>query len=1039
MKKTKFWALILSIVAIVTMTVGLSACDSSNDKDAGTSAEYTLSLNGEGPFTVAVGATVDYTKYFSVKDKNGNALVVTEAMLDLTNADTSTPGAFSVTLKVGGKTVTAQFIVTYDVPSGGGEGGGTSSEDDPLAAALEQYKDPASWNFAVKRTEKYVGETEDDSYEFEDYYEYNGKNILNRYESYVDEDYEETVEYTDYLIYDSTTDTYSLYSDNGDGTYEVYPEGDEYYEYFASELSLVDLTELKNVKFTLNGNKYVADDPATAGNAVLGEYSYETIDYDTWDYVTVTLKWTKFELYLTGGRISKICAALEDDTTIDYVFSKYNMIDFTAPEGTTPNPDEGGSGDEGGGSGDEGGGSGDEGGGTTPDQGSTEALAALQAALGQYTDGSKWSFAVTVTDTYEGETEEDYYEYYNNNILNRYTYSGTEYTDYLAYDPASDVYTLYADYGDGEYDIVTDDTDDYESYIYGDGLFLYVLTLSELGNVQFTYDGTKYVAKDPAAAGSAVIADFIDEDGNSYAWTSFSLTLASGRITKISAVLEGVETYEFAFSKYGSISFTLPDGSDSGSDSGSTGGGSSTGGDSGNGGGSSTTPAGVMEKQTYSASSFDDATLQDKLVAANDRAIGLPSVGTYKALVIPVQFQGETITSTQLANLKIAFNGTEEQTGWESVYTYYQKASYGKLNLTFDVLAPYTTSNNASYYQSSRSRASHYEGGSYTRCGDEAVLVEALNYYQSKLDLSQYDYNNDGFIDGVYLIYSHDVNYANGGFFWAYTTWFYGTEKFDNVIPYYYFFAGVDFMTENTANSKNSKDEIISGLKVNAFTYIHESGHMLGLDDYYDSTDNDRSCGEGVGGADMMDYTVGDQDVYSKTMLGWLTPTIVNETKTVTLTPSVSTQSAILIPLDFDNSYFGEYLMIDLYSATGLNEMHANMKDTYLYDGEKYGVRIYHISSSINDPFSDENYRAITDYNNSTTSIALIKLIEADGTKKFSDSDGWAMADDLWKAGQKLSSVFPNYTRNDGKKLNFDIEIVTATATSAQVKITFNS
>ena len=187
------------------------------------------------------------------------------------------------------------------------------------------------------------------------------------------------------------------------------------------------------------------------------------------------------------------------------------------------------------------------------------------------------------------------------------------------------------------------------------------------------------------------------------------------------------------------------------------------------------------------------------------------------------------------------------------------------------------------------------------------------------------------------------------------------------------------------------------------------------------------------------DYTVGDQDVYSKTMLGWLNPTVVNETKTVTLTPSVSAQSAILIPLKFDNSYFGEYLMIDLYSATGLNEMHANVRNSYLYGGEAYGVRIYHISSSINDPFSSQNYPAITDYNNSTTDIALIKLIEADGTKKFSDSDGWAEADDLWKAGQKLSSVFPNYTRNDGKKLNFDIEIVTATADSAQVKITFNS
>lgn len=1028
MKKTKFWALILSIVAIITMTVGLCACDTTGSEQGGsgsesgsgsaTEAEYTLSLNGESPFTVEVGATVDYTKYFSVKDKDGNAVAVTEAMLDLSQVDTSMPGAFNVTLRIGGKRITAQFIVTYgsDTPSGGEQGGtpseGEQGETDPLAAALKKYEDPTTWNFAVKRTEKYVGETEDESYEFEDYYEYNGKNILNRYEGYVDEYYEETAEYTDYLIYDSANGTYSLYSDNGDGTYEIYAEGTEYYEYFASELSLLDLTELKNVKLTLEGNKYVANAPATAGNAVLGEYSYETIDYDTWDYVTVTLEWTKFELYLTGGRISKISAALEDDTTIDYVFSKYNMIDFTAPEGEVPDPDEGGDTP------------------SDPDQSDSEAQAALQTALKQYTGGSKWSFAVDVTVSYDGESYEDYYEYYNNNILNRYTYAGVEYNDYLAYDPASGMHTLYADYGDNEYDIVTEDTDDYESCIYDDGLFLYMLTLSELGNVKFTYDGTKYVAQDPTTAGNAVIAEFIDENYDSLAWVSFSLTLSNGRISKISAALDDGETYEFAFSKHGSVSFTLPDGSGSGSEGGGTEG----------GGSGQNTPSNVMEKQTYNASSFEKETLQDKL-AEYDRAIGLPSTGTYKALVIPVQFEGETISSTQLDNLRKAFNGTEEETGWESVYTYYQKASYGKLNLTFDIQEPFTTSNNASYYEKYKGTATAYDSGSYTRYGDELILTEALNYYQSKLDLNDYDYNNDGVIDGVYLIYSHAVDYDYADFFWAYTTWYYGKNTYDGLVPYYYFFAGVDFMDESTSRDKGSGSEVISGMKINASTYIHESGHMLGLDDYYDSTTGDyedHSCGEGVGGADMMDYTVGDQDVYSKTMLGWLDPTVVNETKTVTLTPSVSSASAILIPLDFDNTYFGEYLMIDLYSATGLNQMHAEAENSYLYDGAKYGVRIYHISSSINEPFSSQDYPAITDYNNSTTDIALIKLIEADGTKKFSDSDGWAAADDLWKAGQKLSSVFPNYTRNDGKKLCFDIEIVTVTADSAEIKVTFS-
>ena len=101
-------------------------------------------------------------------------------------------------------------------------------------------------------------------------------------------------------------------------------------------------------------------------------------------------------------------------------------------------------------------------------------------------------------------------------------------------------------------------------------------------------------------------------------------------------------------------------------------------------------------------------------------------------------------------------------------------------------------------------------------------------------------------------------------------------------------------------------------------------------------------------------------------------------------------------------------------------------------------MRIYHVSSSINDPYNN-SYGSFTDYNNTDTKIALIKLIEADGGKKFSHSSGYATNTDLWKAGGSLSKVFPGYTRNDGKLLNFDVTIVSANATSATITVTYNA
>lgn len=118
--------------------------------------------------------------------------------------------------------------------------------------------------------------------------------------------------------------------------------------------------------------------------------------------------------------------------------------------------------------------------------------------------------------------------------------------------------------------------------------------------------------------------------------------------------------------------------------------------------------------------------------------------------------------------------------------------------------------------------------------------------------------------------------------------------------------------------------------------------------------------------------------------------------------------------------------------------MHSKAGDLPLYDGAEYGVRIYHVTSYISDPYNN-SYGSFTDYNNSTTSIALIKLVEADGEKKFSSSGGYAAESDLWQAGDKMSEVFPSYTRNDGKLLCFDITVVSVSATSATITITFNS
>lgn len=441
-----------------------------------------------------------------------------------------------------------------------------------------------------------------------------------------------------------------------------------------------------------------------------------------------------------------------------------------------------------------------------------------------------------------------------------------------------------------------------------------------------------------------------------------------------------------------------------------------------------------MPKQNYDENTHSDRRLQDYLMDYND-AIGLSSTGSYPVLVIPIEFKlGSSFSKTELNKLDTAFNGNEITTGYESVKSYYQKSSYNKLNMSFDIVSPYKTKYNARYYNNYYEEIEFESGDTGYQYGEEVILLEALRYYEAILDLSKYDYNKDNVIDGVYLIYNHSIDYYDeDSMFWAYTTWYTApyelNQTFDGLDAYYYMFAGYDFIEEDVKGGTVVND-VIDGLKVNATTFIHETGHMLGLDDYYDYYD-DNGSDMGLGGVDIMDGNNGDHNAYSKTMMNWITPKIVTETQTITINPMSKSGDAILVPLDYNNSYMCEYLLIDLYTNDGLNAMQDSINNMY---GTGFGVRIYHVSSSANKPYSDD-YQSYTDNNNSSSDIPLIKLVEADGDKNF--RGGYAQASDLWVKGQMLSSVYGKYARNDGKFVNFDIIIHEVSSNEAVITIEY--
>lgn len=313
-----------------------------------------------------------------------------------------------------------------------------------------------------------------------------------------------------------------------------------------------------------------------------------------------------------------------------------------------------------------------------------------------------------------------------------------------------------------------------------------------------------------------------------------------------------------------------------------------------------------------------------------------PSIGNPKMLVIPVNLKSSAATPKNLHEIKTAFSGTSEATGWESVQSFYQKSSYGKLNMEITVLNEwFTPSKAASYYDSYSSEDAD---------GSTLILQEALEYYDSKIDFNEYDYDKDGYIDGVWLIYNYDVNYDNSdSLFWAFTYWDYAEHEYDGVKSYYYAWAGIDFMhpTQDEAQFYDPSD-----ITLDAHTYIHETGHMLGLDDYYDYDENSGANSYGLYGCDMMDYNIGDHCAISKLLLGWVTPTIVEGkgTGTVDLKSFTATGEFIIVADHTLSSIYDTYWIIEFYTNDGLNA-HDKVYDS---DGEALGIRILEIHAEKN-------------------------------------------------------------------------------------------
>ena len=468
-----------------------------------------------------------------------------------------------------------------------------------------------------------------------------------------------------------------------------------------------------------------------------------------------------------------------------------------------------------------------------------------------------------------------------------------------------------------------------------------------------------------------------------------------------------------------------------------------------------------------------------------------PSVGEAKLLIIPVWFTDSTnfITSDKRENVRAdietSYFGTTSDTGWHSVKSYYEEESLGALTLDGTVSQWYECGK--SYKDYGSDPASEESGAPKT-----AALVEtATNWYftnHSSEKRKDYDCDGDGYLDGVMLIYAapdygtlRRDSYDN---LWAYCYWIqdYSAQNPSNPGVNAFFWASYDFMYgSEVVSNRTGKSSYNAGdtshCSLDAHTFIHEMGHMFGLEDYYDYSD---SSYQPAGAFSMQDHNVAGHDPFSSFALGWGKAYIPTESTTIDLKPFVTDGEMIVLTPSWNsyNSPFDEYLILEYYTDLGLNEFDTTNKymskygKNYPTGTHDYGIRLWHVDARLvytnTGTFSankvttnpsiasgrvalmmSNTYYDGSDYSEAYCSVLgtsyanynVLQMIRNNTSANYKPKDMFASSS-LFKAGSSFSmSKYGKQFYNTGKlnsqkELGFSFEVNACNSTYASITIT---
>lgn len=203
-----------------------------------------------------------------------------------------------------------------------------------------------------------------------------------------------------------------------------------------------------------------------------------------------------------------------------------------------------------------------------------------------------------------------------------------------------------------------------------------------------------------------------------------------------------------------------------------------------------------------------------------------PHVGTPKVLVIMVDFSDQKFTYTK-NDINTLLNGTQYDAssgyhGYGSAAQYFDDCSYGKFRPKFDIVGPYHLSKKYSVYGQ----------------GDDDVtslIRDVCTVANNDVDFAQYDSNNDGYVDLVYVFYAgYSAQWGeskNPNAIWPKSgTGDYG--RYDGKKVYRYGVNNELAFYPTVWQEMGVEEETFKPYLTGLGVFLHEMSHTMGLPDF---------------------------------------------------------------------------------------------------------------------------------------------------------------------------------------------------------------